>query len=170
MRILAMRGVTVMIGTAVALSGCGQQRATSHTGAVPTPVNGHGLRVASCQRPAVPAGRVLAVTASDNGQTFCVMPRASVEVDLHGTGGSTWAGVSASAHALRARPGSSKRGGTTQAAFTAVSPGTVTLTSSSMVCGGKGNGRGSTRPGQMTPGGPRCDAMVAFRVTIVVES
>ena len=107
-------------------------------------------------------GRTVRIGTANNGQTLCVSRGATVEVVLKGNA-RQWAGITAQGGALTRETGKSSNGQAAVVAFSAVRTGTATLTSSARVC--------PTPDGQkgMSPGGPGCDAMLEFRVTVVVS-
>lgn len=101
----------------------------------------------------------MTITEADGGRSVCVTTGSTVAVVLHGSAGQPWAPVTGTGAALRAGAGggSAEPAGTTSARFSAVAPGTATLTSS--------------RPACPSPaaGGVSCLARLGFQVTVVVR-
>ena len=104
---------------------------------------------------AQPVTGVLTLGNQNNGGTFCVRPGERVMVYLRSTLGRPWAEIRSDSAALAAVPSGllSLPVGVTGAAFLAARPGTAHVTSDRPVC---------------SSGPVRCDALLAFRVTVVV--
>jgi hypothetical protein len=173
----SMRVFALLAGIALATAACGSQAPStssgtpaSTAGASPTDTAGAsptgtgsptgaaspaaaGICGAGVQ-PA-PQGNTLTLGSSDNGTVFCLRVGQQVMVYLHGSPAQMWAPIRSDATVLR--PAANGRlmlaRGVTGAAFTAARPGTAHITSARPVCAGKS---------------VRCDALIAFRVTLVV--
>jgi len=108
----------------------------------------------TCAKPP-PAGGTLTLGSRDNRSTFCLRVGQRVIVYLQGSAAHMWAPIRSDSSALRPAPSGSLMlmRGVTGAAFTAVRPGIAHVSSARPVC----------------IGGPvRCDAMIAFQVTVVI--
>ena len=105
---------------------------------------------------AQPVTGVLTLGNQNNGGTFCVRPGERVMVYLRGTLARQWAPIRSDSGALAPVPSGvlSLPVGVTGAAFLAARPGTAHLTSDRPVC---------------SSGPVRCDALLAFRVTVIVS-
>jgi hypothetical protein len=164
-----MRGTQVLtaviIGAAAVLSGCGRHPGTGTAAAPPSSASASpGSGAAACG-PVTHGGR-LAVTAADNGKSFCVTRGTNVVVFLKGTAARKWAPVHASPAVLvpHANGEFTLAIGVTGASFLAVQPGTAVITSSRPACGpGVPPGDSATGTGTLS-----CDAIIAFRVTVTV--
>jgi len=121
---------------------------TAHCGMRPMPGTGGTAQ---------PVTGVLALGNQNNGGTFCVRPGERVMVYLRGTPGQRWAAIRSDSAALVAVASGllSLPVGVTGAAFLAARPGTAHLTSDRPVC---------------SSGPVRCDALLAFRVTVIVSA
>ncbi len=119
---------------------------TAHCGMRPMPGTGGAAQ---------PVTGVLTLGNQDNGGTFCVRPGERVMVYLRGTPGRRWAVIRSDSAALAVVPSGllSLPVGVTGAAFLAARPGAAHLTSDRPVC---------------SSGPVRCDALLAFRVTVIV--
>ncbi len=106
---------------------------------------------------AQPVSGVLTLGNQDNGGTFCVRPGERVMVYLRGTPAREWAPIRSDSAVLVAVPSGllSLPVGVTGASFLAARPGTAHLTSDRPVC---------------SSGPVRCDALLAFRVTVLVAA
>jgi hypothetical protein len=103
----------------------------------------------------VPPGGTLTLGSRDNGSTFCLRVGQQVIVYLQGSPAHMWAPIRSDSSALRPAPNGSLMlmRGVTGAAFTAARPGTAHISSARPVCIGRS---------------VRCDAMIAFHVTVVI--
>src|ERR1035438_1714078 len=103
----------------------------------------------------VPPGGTLTLGSRDNGSTFCLRVGQQVIVYLQGSPAHMWAPIRSDSGALRPAPNGSLMlmRGVTGAAFTAARPGTAHISSARPVCIGRS---------------VRCDAMIAFHVTVVI--
>ncbi len=119
----------------------------AHCGMRPMPGAGGGAQ---------PVTGVLTLGNQNNGGTFCVRPGERVMVYLRGTLARQWAPIRSDSGALAPVPSGalSLPVGVTGAAFLAARPGTAHLTSDRPVC---------------SSGPVRCDALLAFRVTVIVS-
>ncbi|MDX6389218.1 MAG: hypothetical protein QOJ73_281 [Streptosporangiaceae bacterium] len=124
-------------------------------GATPTAAGSANPTAAvTCAKPP-PAGSTLTLGSRDNRSTFCLRVGQRVIVYLQGSPAHMWAPIRSDSSALRPAPSGSLMlmRGVTGAAFTAVRPGIAHISSARPVC----------------IGGPvRCDAMIAFQVTVVI--
>ncbi|MEW1774873.1 hypothetical protein [Streptomyces sp. NPDC086777] len=99
------------------------------------------------------------LTAQDNGSTYCMAVGGRLRLNLDGTRQRPWKAVTASGSALRAaNAGIVLQPGDASAAYEAVAPGTVTLSSTRPVC---------AQP--TAPGGVSCKAIQEWRVTVRVN-
>lgn len=105
-------------------------------------------------KPAPPGG-TLTLGSRDNGSTFCLRVGQQVIVYLQGSPAHMWAPIRSDSSALRPAPNGSLMlmRGVTGAAFTAARPGTAHISSARPVCIGRS---------------VRCDALIAFHVTVVI--
>ena len=129
---------------------------TPAPGASSPPGTAHcGMRPMPGAGGAQPVTGVLTLGNQDNGGTFCVRPGERVMVYLRGTLARQWAPIRSDSAALAAVPSGtlSLPVGVTGAAFLAARPGAAHLTSDRAVC---------------SSGPVRCDALLAFRVTVIV--
>ncbi len=103
-----------------------------------------------------PVSGELTLGNQNNGGTFCVRPGERVMVYLRGTPAREWAPIQSDSTALVAVASGrlSLPVGVTGASFLAARPGTAHLTSDRPVC---------------SSGPVRCDALLAFRVTVIVS-
>jgi hypothetical protein len=163
--VLAMALVT---GMALATAACGSQAASTTAGsgspssrpastgsassnaASPT---ANGVCGGSVQP--VPPGSTLTLGSRDNRATFCVRVGQLVIVYLNGSPAHMWAPIHSDSSDLKptANGHLMLRLGVTGAAFIAARPGKAHITSARPVC---------------TKGPVRCDAMIAFQVTVVI--
>ncbi|MFI5063452.1 MAG: hypothetical protein ACHP9Z_05680 [Streptosporangiales bacterium] len=129
-------------------SGATSPPGTAHCGMRPMPGTGGTAQ---------PVTGVLTLGNQNNGGTFCVRPGERVMVYLRGTPGQRWAAIRSDSAALVAVASGllSLPVGVTGAAFLAARPGTAHLTSDRPVC---------------SSGPVRCDALLAFRVTVIVAA
>lgn len=173
--VLAMALVT---GVALATAACGSQAASTTAGSgspSTTPAStGPGSTGPASSGPAssnaasptangacgggakpVPPGSPLTLGSRDNRATFCVRVGQLVIVYLNGSPADMWAPIHSDSSDLKptANGHLMLRLGVTGAAFIAARPGTAHITSARPVC---------------TKGHVRCDAMIAFRVTVVI--
>ncbi|MCX5006227.1 hypothetical protein OHB05_26925 [Streptomyces sp. NBC_00638] len=94
--------------------------------------------------------------AADTGDTYCLAPGETIRVSLDGTTRKPWAPVKAAGSALEAtNSGIVLQPGDASAAYKAVSPGTVRLTSSRPMC-------------PSDPARVSCDGLQEWAVTVVV--
>jgi hypothetical protein len=165
--------IALVTGVALATAGCGPQAASTTAGsgspsarppssspassgpassnaASPTANGACGGGVTS-----VPPGSALTLGSRDNRATFCVRVGRQVIVYLNGSPADMWAPIHSDSSALKptANGHLMLRLGVTGAAFIAARPGTAHITSARPVC---------------TKGHVRCDAMLAFQVTVVI--
>jgi len=170
----------LITGMALVTVACGSQAASpSAGGAAPSTGNASPTAIASptattsptaagsggpaatgtCGGTAKPAppGGTLTLGNRDNVGTFCLRVGQHVLVYLHGSPAHRWAPIHSDSGALQPSPNGRLMlmRGVTGAAFAAVQPGTAHITSARPVCTG-------------TP--VRCDAMIAFQVTIVIAA
>jgi len=167
-----MRGVPVLtaavIGTAVVLSGCGQQHGTGVGVAAPAPSTSHSPASGSGSSGSCPGGRPathgkLTINGAESGAAFCVTRGTNVVVFLKGTPARKWSPIHASSGVLRpsANGELALALGVTGASFEAAQPGTAVITSGRPACG----------PGETASGGSlSCDAILEFRATVTVIS
>ncbi|MFJ8491419.1 hypothetical protein ACIRBZ_24170 [Streptomyces sp. NPDC094038] len=141
------------------LAGCGSQSGGENSGD-----KGSGTVSASpgATSPSAPATRCVSageLTAADNGSTYCMAVGGQLRLSLDGTGQRPWKAVTASGSALRAtNAGIVLRPGDASAAYDAVAPGTVTLSSTRPLC---------AQP--TAPGGVSCKGIQEWRVTVKVS-
>jgi hypothetical protein len=107
----------------------------------------------TCAKPPPPGG-TLTLGSRDNRSTFCLRVGQQVIVYLQGSPAHMWAPIRSDSSALRPAPNGSLMlmRGVTGAAFTAVRPGIAHISSARPVCIGRS---------------VRCDALIAFDVTVV---
>jgi hypothetical protein len=173
----SVRAVVLLAGVALAAAACGSQSASPPvtTGATSPPVTtgptsppvttgptippvttGPTMPPGTCARNArqAPPGP-LTLGSRDSGTTFCLRVGQQVVVYLNGSAAHKWAPIHADSGALRPAGNGhlTLPLWVTGAAYTAVRPGTVHLTSARPVCTG--------RPA-------RCDALIEFQVTLVI--
>jgi hypothetical protein len=163
--VLAMALVT---GMALATAACGSQAASTTAGSGspssrPASTGPASSNAASPTANAacggsvqpVPAGGTLTLGSRDNRATFCVRVGQLVVVYLNGSPTHMWAPIHSDSSDLKptANGHLMLRLGVTGAAFIAVRPGIAHITSARPVC---------------TKGPVRCDAMIAFQVTVVI--
>ncbi|MER6532634.1 hypothetical protein ACWDE0_33680 [Streptomyces sp. 900105755] len=99
------------------------------------------------------------LTAADNGSTYCMTVGGQLRLSLDGTRQRPWKAVTASGSALRAaNAGIVLQPGDASAAYEAVAPGTVTLSSTRPLC---------AQP--TAPGGVSCKGIQEWRVTVKVN-
>ena len=164
----AVLAIALATGVALATVACGSQAASTTAGsgspssspassgpassnsASPTANGACGAGV----KP-VTAGSTLTLGSRDNRATFCVRVGQQVIVYLNGSPAHMWAPIHSDSSALKptANGHLMLRLGVTGAAFIAARPGTAHITSARPVC---------------TKGPVRCDAMIAFQVTVVI--
>ncbi len=150
--------VALITGLALGAAACGSQAAgPSAGGPAASTASASPTAPGTCAGNAKPApsGSTLTLGSRDNGSTFCLRMGQQVLVYLHGSPAHMWAPVRSDSSALRPSPNGSftLMRGVTGAAFVATRPSTVHLTSARPACIGKP---------------VRCDAMIAFHVTIVI--
>ena len=109
----------------------------------------------------VAGAQTLTLANAEAGKTYCVGLGTNVLVFLRGTPAAKWGPIRASGSALE--PWASGRMtlmiGVTGASFRAVRPGTSVIFSARPACGSSA-----------TPGDMPCDAVGAFRVTVIVRA
>ena len=173
-----LTGMALVTGMALATAACGSRAPGTSAGGVPsassaTPtVTGSATPTAAgsatptaagsanptaavtCAKPAPPGG-TLTLGSRDNRSTFCLRVGQQVIVYLQGSPAHMWAPIRSDSSALRPAPNGSLMlmRGVTGAAFTAVRPGIAHISSARPVC---------------TAGPVRCDALIAFDVTVVI--
>ena len=157
-----LAGVALVTGMALATAGCGSRApgtsaggAASTGSATPTAAGSANPTAAvTCAKPA-PPGSTLTLGSRDNGSTYCLRVGQQVIVYLQGAPAHMWAPIRSDSSALRPAPNGSLMlmRGVTGAAFTAARPGTAHISSARPVCIGRS---------------VRCDAMIAFHVTVVI--
>ncbi len=160
--------IALVTGMALATAACGSQAASTTAGsgspssrpastgpassnaASPT---ANGACSGSVQP--VPPGSTLTLGSRDNRATFCIRVGQLVIVYLNGSPAHMWAPIHSDSSDLKptANGHLMLRLGVTGAAFIAVRPGIAHITSARPVC---------------TKGPVRCDAMIAFQVTVVI--
>lgn len=163
--VLAMALVT---GMALATAACGSQAASTTAGSGspssrPASTGPASSNAASptangacggTEQP-VPPGSTLTLGSRDNRATFCVRVGQLVIVYLNGSPAHMWAPIHSDSSDLKptANGHLMLRLGVRGAAFIAARPGKAHITSARPVC---------------TKGPVRCDAMIAFQVTVVI--
>ena len=160
--------IALVTGMALATAACGSQAASTTAGsgspssrpastgpassnaASPT---ANGACSGSVQP--VPPGSTLTLGSRDNRATFCIRVGQLVIVYLNGSPAHMWAPIHSDSSDLKptANGHLMLRLGVTGAAFIAARPGIAHITSARPVC---------------TKGPVRCDAMIAFQVTVVI--
>jgi hypothetical protein len=166
----------LIMGMALATAACGSQAANSSAGgAAPSTGNASPTATATASPTATgsaspaatetcggsakpaPSGSTLTLGSRDNASTFCLRVGQHVLVYLHGSEAHMWAPIHSDSSALQPSPNGSLMlmRGVTGAAFVAAQPGTAHITSARPVCTG-------------TP--VRCDALIAFHVTLVIAA
>ncbi|MFJ3229481.1 hypothetical protein [Streptomyces sp. NPDC086787] len=125
---------TALAAAALLLTGCGSQDGASGAGsgdkvspsgdASPSRSGGASGNAADCVRNAQ-------LAVADNGRTVCVVKGGRIRLTLDGTRERPWKPVAAGGHVLKAaNPGFVVLPGDAVAAYDAMTPGTVRLTSS----------------------------------------
>jgi len=129
-------------------TGCG----TGRPPVEPAPASGSAVCGA-------PTGPVITVTELDNGRVVCAITGQRLEFYLHGSVDRPWSPLASEGNPLSpANNGKlSLAIGVTGAAFTAAAAGTGAVTSTRPTCAS-------------VTGGPSCDGVTQFRVTVSVHS
>ncbi|MFD8737238.1 hypothetical protein ACFV06_20290 [Streptomyces sp. NPDC059618] len=154
---------------ALLLAGCGAQNggdtgaggnvspSPSGSTASPPPSGDTASPSPSPSRPDCGAAPGAGLGAADTGHTYCLAPGETVRVSLDGTTVRPWKPVAADGKALEAvNSGIVLQPGDASAAYRAVSPGTVRLTSSRPLC--------PSDPARIS-----CKGLQAWTVTVVVR-
>ena len=160
--------IALVTGMALATAACGSQAAstTAGSGSPSTGPASTGPASSSAASPtasgacgggvkSVLPGSTLTLGSRDNRATFCVRVGQLVIVYLNGSPAHMWAPIHSDSSDLKptANGHLMLRLGVTGAAFIAARPGIAHITSARPVC---------------TKGPVRCDAMIAFQVTVVI--
>ncbi|MFF4898332.1 hypothetical protein [Streptomyces sp. NPDC001068] len=162
MRRTTVHRTSLAAATLLLLAGCGSQSGNTDRGSGALSPSPSPSAPAGSPGPSGPSGSCTPLTseltAADHG-TVCVAVGGQVRLTLDGTRQRPWKAVTASGDALRAgNAGIVLQPGDASAAYTAVAPGTVTLTSSRPLC---------AEP--TTPGGVSCKAVQEWQVTVRVK-
>ena len=160
--------IALVTGMALATAACGSQAAstTAGSGSPSSRPASTGSASSNAASPTangacsgsvqpVPPGSTLTLGSRDNRATFCIRVGQLVIVYLNGSPAHMWAPIHSDSSDLKptANGHLMLRLGVTGAAFIAVRPGIAHITSARPVC---------------TKGPVRCDAMIAFQVTVVI--
>ncbi|MFK0287224.1 hypothetical protein ACIQVL_43080 [Streptomyces sp. NPDC090499] len=140
------------------LAACGSQSGSENSG---DKGSGTVSTSPSASSPGVSTRCVSAgdLTAADNGSTYCMAVGGQLRLSLDGTRQRPWKAVTASGSALRAaNAGIVLQPGDASAAYEAVAPGTVTLSSTRPLC---------AQP--TAPGGVSCKGIQEWQVTVRVS-
>ncbi|MGY5008614.1 hypothetical protein ACWCY6_11090 [Streptomyces sp. 900105755] len=145
------------------LAACGSQSGSADSGSGNSTDKGSGTVSASpsASSPGVSTRCVSAgeLTAADSGSTYCMAVGGQLRLSLDGTRQRPWTAVTASGSALRAaNAGIVLQPGDASAAYEAVAPGTVTLSSTRPLC---------AQP--TAPGGVSCKGIQEWRVIVKVS-
>ncbi|MEU2061689.1 hypothetical protein [Streptomyces sp. NPDC013455] len=137
-----------LAAAALLLAGCGSQQEAGSSGKASTPP--------SPTRSAGGCTGQAELTAADHGRTVCVAEGGEVRLTLDGTKARPWKPVTVSGPGLEAiNAGFVLQPGDATAAYRAVAPGTVRLTSSRPLCAEP------TAPGQVS-----CEGVQEWAVTV----
>jgi hypothetical protein len=160
--------IALVTGMALATAACGSQAAstTAGSGSPSSRPASTGPASSNAASPtangacgggakSVPPGSTLTLGSRDNRATFCIRVGQQVIVYLNGSPAHMWAPIHSDSSDLKptANGHLMLRLGVTGAAFIAARPGKAHITSARPVC---------------TKGPVRCDAMIAFQVTVVI--
>jgi hypothetical protein len=146
------------------LAGCGTRSGDDTAGGVtvsPSPTRPSSPSSSPSSPSSTPSPRGCATAraelgAADTGDTYCLAPGETIRVSLDGTTRRPWAPVKADGDGLEAtNSGIVLQPGDASAAYRAVSPGTVRLTSSRPRC-------------PSDPARVSCDGLQEWTVTVVV--
>ena len=169
MRSVPVLAAAVIIGTSAMTAACGQQQAGPPAGGSSPSPSGSVAVSANCTgtAPASPARRVVTLSASDNGKSFCVRQGTGVLIYLKGTPAVRWTQLRSSSAALvpRANGHLMLMLGTTGGYFVAIRQGVAVITSSRSPCGPR---IPPTPTAHAAPGRMHCGAIESFRVTVQV--
>ncbi|WP_392963117.1 hypothetical protein [Streptomyces sp. LN245] len=145
--------IIALTALALLLAGCGTQSGGDAGGSgtvSPSPTTSPSRSPRDCATAKAELG------AADTGDTYCLTPGETVRVSLDGTTRKPWAPVKADGSGLEAtNSGIVLQPGDASAAYKAVSPGTVQLTSSRPMC-------------PSDPARVSCDGLQEWAVTVVV--
>ncbi|MGW0966182.1 hypothetical protein [Streptomyces sp. NPDC002516] len=141
---------------ALLLAGCGSQGGgDTGAGGTVSPSPSRGTASPSPSRPDCAAAKA-ELGAADTGHTYCLAPGETIRVSLDGTKVRPWKPVETDGKGLAATNGGIVlQPGDASAAYRAVSPGTVRLTSSRPLC--------PSDPARIS-----CKGLQAWTVTVVV--
>ncbi|MBN0045840.1 hypothetical protein JS756_17365 [Streptomyces actuosus] len=163
MRRTTFRRTTAAAMTAAALSlvACGAQGGTGTSGSgspyAPAPTSSAPAPSSPSATPSADCVRHVQLTEHDDGATLCLVRGGDVRLTLDGTGERPWSPVEASGDILEpVNAGIVILPGDAVAAFRAVAPGTVRLTSTRPVCAS-------------TPQHAHCHALRSWSVTVTVR-
>ncbi|MEU8932643.1 hypothetical protein AB0D30_22505 [Streptomyces sp. NPDC048409] len=163
MRRTTVHRTSLAAATLLLLAGCGSQSGHTDQGSgkvsAPPPSSGPATGPGASGSPGGCAPRTSELTAADNRGTVCVTVGGQLRLTLDGTRQRPWKAVTVSGDGLRATNGGIVlQPGDATAAYDAVAPGTVTLTSSRPLC---------AEPA--TPGGVSCKGIQEWQVTVRVR-